>query len=177
MRGYQHMFWQQRKLPADDAAREFSVTALGFADTFVQYVASTQGAASASVGEARRVEACALIVAAVQATFTASAFTREETAKVVPLVRDSLVESWHTPGADNVQFSLRVRERSDTYLRHQDSLSQLKTATRFMMELVANLDAEARELLPVRTLTALLAHRMLSDVRRLNELKSGFSIG
>jgi hypothetical protein len=30
--------------------------------------------------------------------------------------------------------------------------------------------------LPVKTLTALLAHRILSDLRRLNEVKAGFSV-
>lgn len=172
----ENMLWRHRRLTADEVARDFSVTAQSFADTFVQYVSTTNGGENDPVVESRRVETCALIWAAIEATFTASAFTEEERFKVVPLIRDALVPAWRKYRVDSDDFITRVRERSGAYLRHQDSLSQLKTATGFMNELVANLDPEALKLLPVRTLTALLAHRMLSDVRRLNELKSGYSI-
>lgn len=170
------MFWQHRKLSADDVARDFSVTAQTFADTFVQYVAAEHAGESATLVEIRRRESCALIWASIEATFMASAFNEEERIKVVPLVRDALVPLWRKYRIDSEDFITRVRERSSGYLRHHDRFSQLKTATGFMNEFVSNLDAESLKLLPVRTLTALLAHRMLSDVRRLNELKSGYSI-
>jgi hypothetical protein len=96
--------------------------------------------------------------------------------KVLPLVRDALVPSWRRYRVDSDDFVTRVRERSAAYLRHQDPSSQIKTATGFMNELVSNLDPGAVNLLPARTLTALVAHRMLSDVRRLNEIKSGYSV-
>ena len=172
----ENMFWQHRSLPADDVARDFAVTAQTFADTFVQYLAEPHGTENPVVIEARRRESCALIWAAIEATFNASALTHDERMKVVPLIRDSLVPSWRKYRGDSEDFITRVRERSAAYLRHQDPLSQLKTATGFMNELLANLDSESTKLLPVRTLTALLAHRMLSDLRRLNELKSGYSI-
>ena len=170
------MHWEHRKLAAVDVARDFSVTAQTFADTFVQYVAADHGAEPVEALETRRRESCALIWAAVEATFAASALTEEERVKVVPLVRDSLVPAWRKYRAASDDFITRVRERSAVYLRHQDPLSQLKTANGFMNELVANLDAEAVKLLPVKTLTALLAHRMISDLRRLNEIKSGHAI-
>ena len=172
----EHMHWQQRRLAADTVAREFSVSAQTFADTFVQYVEMANQGDSPLLLETRRRESCALIWAAVEATFGASAFTEDERLKVVPMVRDALVPSWRKYRADSEDFVTRVRERSADYLRHQDPLSQIKTATGFMNELIANLDAEALKLLPVRTLTALLAHRMLSDVRRLNEIKSGHTV-
>jgi hypothetical protein len=170
------MFWQHRRLSADEVARDFAVTAQAFADTFVQYVAAAHGGESDAVMETRRLESCALIWAAVEATFRASALNEGERQKVVPLVRDALVPQWRKYRGDSDDFITRVRERSAAYLRHQDLLSQLKTATAFMNELASNLDAEVVKLLPVRTLTALLAHRMLSDLRRLNEIKSGHTI-
>jgi hypothetical protein len=170
------MRWQHRKLSADEAARDFCVTAQAFADTFVQYVCAEHDGEGTALIERRRGECCALIWAVLAATFDASALTRDERAKVVPLVRESLLPSWRKYRVDGDDFIARVRERSGAYLRHQDPGSQLKTATGFMNELVSSLDAEAVRLLPVRTLTAMLAHRMLSDLRRLNELKANCSI-
>jgi hypothetical protein len=172
----ENMLWQHRRLSADEVARDFSVTAQAFADTFVQYVAAAHGPEPDAVVESRRRETCALIWAAIEATFLASAFTEEERMKVVPLVRDALVPGWRKYRVDSDDFITRVRERSGAYLHHRDAFSQLKTATAFMNELVSSLDAEAVRLLPVKTLTALLAHRMLSDLRRLNEIKAGHSI-
>jgi len=170
------MFWQPRKLTADEVARDFAVSAQAFADTLVQYVAAEHAGESDAVVETRRRESCALIWAAIEATFAASAFTEEERTKVVPMVRDALVPHWRKYRADSEDFLTRVRERSAAYLRHQDPLSQIRTATLFMNELLSNLDAETTSLLPAKTLTAMLAHRMLSDVRRLNEIKAGHSV-
>jgi hypothetical protein len=170
------MFWQQRKMSAADVARDFAVTAQTFADTFVQYVAAAHVGENPVVVETRQRESCALIWATIEATFLASAFTDDERLKVVPLIRDTLVPGWRKYRVETDDFITRVRERSGAYLRHRDSLSQLKTAAGFMNELVSNLDADLVKLLPVKTLTALLAHRILSDLRRLNEVKAGFSI-
>ena len=172
----ENMLWQHRRIPADTVARDFSVTAQAFADTFVQYVAASQDGETPALIEARRRESYALIWATIEATFVASAFTEAERMKVVPMIRDTLVPSWRKYQVDSDEFVARVRERSADYLRHQDALSQIRTATGFMAELVSNLDADAVKLLPVRTLSALLAHRMLSDVRRLNEIKSGHTV-
>jgi hypothetical protein len=171
------MFWQHRRLSADEVARDFAVTAQAFADTFVQYVAASHGGESEAVMETRRRESCALIWATIEAIFLASALNEQERDKVVPLVRDALVPQWRKYRGDRDDFITRVRERSGAYLRHRDPVSQLRTATGFMNELIASLDGDAVSLLPVRTLTALLAHRMISDLRRLNEIKAGHVIG
>jgi hypothetical protein len=170
------MLWQHRKLAAEDLARDFSVTAQTFGDTFVQYVAGSPQGESSAVVELRRRECCALTWAAIEATFIASALSEEERDKVVPLVRDALMPYWRKYRVNTEDFITRVRERSAAYLRHQYPMSQLKTATGFMNELSANLDPDGVHLLPLRTLTALLAHRMLSDLRRLNEIKAGHTI-
>ena len=170
------MFWQPRRLAARDLARDFVVTAQAFADTFVQYVAAEHVGESAKIVAHRRQETCAAVWASIVATFMSSAFSDEERDKVLPLVREELVPNWRKYRADDLDFSARVIERSGAYLRHYDPHSQLRTAAGLLNELLASIDRPAAELLPVRTLTALLAHRMLSDLRRLNEIKSGHSI-
>jgi hypothetical protein len=170
------MLWQHRKLTADDLARDFAVSAQTFADTFIQYVAPPNVGEDAAVVARRHFESCALVWALIKATFIASALTLDECAKVVPLVRDLLIPNWRKYYPDG-RFSIDdIRARAADYLRHQNPLSQLKTATAFMYELVASLDEDGARLLPVKTLTAILAHRMLSDLRRLNEIKAGHSI-
>jgi hypothetical protein len=170
------MFWQHRKLTADELAREFSVTAQAFSDGFIQYVAAGQSGESPEIRERRHAEACALILASIEATFMASALTQAEREKVVPRVRESLSSYWCKYSPGRMDFVDRVKARACVYLQLQDELSQLKTATRMILELAANLDADAATSLPTRTLTALLAHRMLADSWRLNEIKAGFSI-
>jgi hypothetical protein len=170
------MHWQHRKLAAEDVARDFSLTAQTFADTFVQYVAAPHGSENPVVIGRRHREACALVWASIEATLRASALTEDEHVKIVPMVRERLIPYWRKYGQDDGAFIERVRERAVDYLRYQEPLSQLKTATGMIRELMASLDPEGANMLPVKTLTAIVAHRMLSDLRRLNELKSGHSI-
>lgn len=168
--------WQQRVTAAKDLARDFVVTAQAFADTFIQYVgADGNGEDVVRVGHRRR-ETCAAVWAAIVATFDASALTEDEKVRVVPLVRETLFVYWEKYCGSESETLASILERSDHYLRHSDRGSQLKTATAILNELVGSLDEEGARLLPARTLTALLAHRMLSDLRRLNEIKAGYSI-
>jgi hypothetical protein len=170
------MMWQHRAMRAKDLARDFVVTAQAFADTFIQYVAADgHGEMIARVGHRRR-ETCAAVWAAVVATFDASALTEDEKARVVPLVRETMFVYWAKYCGSEMDTLAGILERSAHYLRHSDRGSQLKTATAILNELVASLDEEGARLLPVRTLTALLAHRMLSDLRRLNEIRAGHAI-
>jgi hypothetical protein len=171
------MFWRPRRLAARDLARDFVVTAQAFADTFVQYVVAEQVGESATIVAHRSQETCAAVWASIQATFMSSALSDEEREQVLPLVQEALVPNWRKYRADELDFTARVIERASQYLCHYDPDSQLKTATGLMNQLMDSIDRPAAELLPVRTLTALLAHRMLSDLRRLNEIKAGNTIG
>jgi hypothetical protein len=170
------MMWRPRKIAAPDLARDFAVTAQAFADSFVQYIAAEEMALDADILAHRRRETCAAVWASIEATFAASGFTDAERAIVLPLVRDSLLPFWHKH-CGSVDVDEMLGARVTHYLRDQDRHSQLKTATSIMNGLIAALDADASRLLPVRTLTALLAHRMLSDLRRLEEIKAGCTIG
>lgn len=170
------MFWQPRKLAATELAQDFAVTAQAFADTFIQYLAAEVVGDDSTILSHRRLETCAAVWASIEATFLSSALGEEDRAKVVPLVREALVPNWRKYRSGEVDFIARVIDRSREYLGHYDPSSQLKTAMGLMNELLASIDRPAAELLPVRTLTALLAHRMLADLRRLNEIKAGHQI-
>lgn len=170
------MFWQPRKLAATELARDFAVTAQAFADTFIQYLAAEAVGDDSMVLSRRRQETCAAVWASIEATFLSSALGAQERGKVLPLVREALVPNWSKYRSDEFDFTSRVLERAGEYLAYYDQHSQLKTATGILSELVASIDRPAAELLPVRTLTALLAHRMLADLRRLNDIKAGHQI-
>ncbi len=170
------MMFFQRRIAAQEVARDFVVTAQAFADTFVHYIAADDERIDRTVLAHRRREACAAVWAAILATFEASGFTETERATVLPLVREGLVPLWHKHCGRDESLSEVFDRRATHYLRERDPDSQLKTASRIMNEVVAVLDADCARLLPVRTLTALLAHRMLTDLRRLGELKSNYTI-
>lgn len=168
--------WQPRRISAQEVARDFVVTAQAFADTFVQYIAAEELARDAAVLAHRKRESCAVVWAAIVATFEASGFTAADRGLVLPLVRDALMPFWHAHCGRDAQVGEALAERAAHFLRERDPDSQLKTATRIMNELMTVLDVEGAQLLPVRTLTALLAHRMLADLRRLDEVKANYSI-
>jgi hypothetical protein len=54
--------------------------------------------------------------------------------------------------------------------------SPLKTAIGIMKDLLGSIDPKAVQTFATKRLAALLAHRMLTDLRRLNELNSTGSI-
>jgi hypothetical protein len=170
------MFWQHRKMTAQELARDFAVTAQAFADMFVQYVAAESHSGDILLVDQRRRETCAAVWAAISATFDASALSHDERIKVVPIVRDALLPYWQKHCAKESDLVGKITERSTHYLRSRDSSNQLRTATGIVNDLLASIDTQAAKALPVKTLTALLAHRMLSDLRRLNEIKSMYAI-
>ncbi len=170
------MMFVQRRIAAQQVARDFVVTAQVFADTFVQYIASDEGNLAAEVRAHRRREACAAVWASIRATFDASGFTETERLAVLPLVRAALIPFWQKHCNREEGLGELFDGRATHYLRNRDPDSQLKTAARIMQEVVAALDGDAARVLPVRTLTALLAHRMLTDLRRLGEIKANYTI-
>jgi hypothetical protein len=170
------MFVNERKIAARDVARDFAVTAQAFADTFVQYIAADESDVDPEVLAHRRRETCAAVWAAILATFEVSGFTEAERNTVLPLIQETLMPFWqkHCGRADDLADVLAARAKH--YLRERDPESQLKTATHIMTGVMEAIGPGAGRMLPVRTLTALLAHRMLTDLRRLGEIKASYSI-
>ena len=170
------MMFVQRRIAALEVARDFVVTAQAFADTFVHNIAAEDARLDAAALAHRRRETCAVVWAAIIATFDASGFTETERRAVLPLVREALIPLWQKHCGREQDLGEAFDRRAALYLRGRDPDSQLKTASRIMNEMVAALDPDAARLLPVRTLRALLAHRMLTDLRRLGEIKANYTI-
>jgi hypothetical protein len=157
---------------ASEVARDFVTTANSFADSFSAYIAQRSGEVDDAMVCRRRSEACAAVWAAIVATFEASALTDQEKARIVPLVRQEMLRAWNRHCAVEPTFVDKISSRSTYYLRHQDRTSQLTTATNIMRDLLESIDPEAARALPARRLAAVIAHRMLVDLSRLNDLKA-----
>jgi hypothetical protein len=164
------------RMSAQELARDFVSTARTFADAFIQVIAPENGADEADVLLARRREACAALWAAVVATFDASALTDQEKARIVPLVRQEMLGAWNEHCAGDPAVLYDITERSTHYLRNIDRSSQLRTATNLLNDLLGSIDSEAAQTLPARRLAAMVAHRMIGALQRLNEIKAGHSI-
>ena len=105
----------------------------------------------------------------------ASALRSDEVLSMSSLLFTCLEPAWkkHWSGVDEMQ----LRDRAQKYLNQKDAQSQVKTASKIaacFFETVHVTKEGQRRL--VRQLAALLGHRMLSDVHRLNEVKMNFRI-
>jgi hypothetical protein len=164
------------RVSAQQLARDFVATAETFADSFIQHLVPENATEDADVLLARRREACAALWAAIVATFEASALTDREKARIVPLVRQEILAAWNKHCASDPALLYDIRERSNHYLRNSDRSNQLATATNLMRDLLEAIDPEAARALPARRLAAMVAHRMLGDLQRLNAIKADYSI-
>jgi hypothetical protein len=161
---------------AMDLARDFAVSAQSFADTFIQYIAPQNGNCKPEELLRYRREGCAALWAASVATFEASALTDQEKVLVVPIVRQELLAAWNKHCAGDAGNLYEIAERSTHYLRNHDRSSQLLTATNIVNALLEAIDPEAARAVSTKRLTAMIAHRMLSDLKHLNEVKARYSI-
>jgi hypothetical protein len=166
----------QGSMSAQELTRDFVSTARTFADEFVQLIAPDDAVGEAEVLLGRRRETCAALWAAIVATFDASALTDHEKARIVPLVRQEMLAAWNRHCAGDAAVLYDITDRSNHYLRNIDRASQLKTATNLLKCLLESIDTEAASALPARRLAAMVAHRMLGDLQRLNEIKADHSI-
>jgi hypothetical protein len=164
------------KIRAEDLAKDFVSSAQSFADTFVQYIAPATADESSEDIRRRRRESCAALWAAIVATFEASALTDQERARVIPLVRQQLLAGWNKHCANDPAHLDEIGVRSTHYLRNHDRSSQLATATNIMKDLLQALDPAIALAVPMKRLAAMIAHRMLADLRHLNEIKAGHLI-
>jgi hypothetical protein len=165
-------FVSRPKMRAEDLAKDFVGSALSFADTFVQYVSPATKVERLEDIQQRRRESCAAVWAAIVATFEASALTDQERARVIPLVRHQLLADWNKHCANDPAHLDEIAERSTHYLRNHDRSSQLATATNITKDLLQAIDPAIARSVPMKRLAAMIAHRMLADLRQLNEIKA-----
>jgi len=164
------------KKSAEDVARDFATSAGNFVDTFVHLVVPDETAIDPAERDQRRREVCAAAWASFVATFDSSALTDREKARIVPLVRQDLLMTWMKHCAGDPAHLDDITERSTHYLRHHDRASQLATAMAIVKDLLGAIELEGTRAGFARRAASMIAHRMLVDLGRLNDLKAKFTI-
>jgi hypothetical protein len=165
----------RRGIPAKKVARDFGLNLTSFVDEVMALVSELKpDQASASAAERRR-EACGALWAAILLSLDASALRSDEADALGPLLFACLEPTWrkHWSAVDAHQ----LRARAQKYLNHKDARSQVKTASRIVacfFDTIQVTDQGRRRL--AKRLAALLGHRMLGDIHRLNEVKMNSGI-
>lgn len=163
----------RRAKPKDarEVARDVASTANSFTDTLLQHISPDDADLDPTELQRRRRTACGALWAAIVATFEASALTDQEKARILPIVRQEMLAAWNKHCVADSVGQEEIMDRARLFLRHQDRSNAMRTATAIMTDLMDALDPRAVQTFTTKRLAALLAHRMLVDLRRLNELK------
>jgi len=127
--------------------------------------------------ESRRREVCAAVSAAMSFALDASTLTPEERAKLEPVLREVLLPFWNRNCGAHEGAAEYITGRSGFYLSNKVPGSQVKTAVSIVTLLVDALELPAeRKSELVQSLSPSFAHRMVSDVYRLNDVRSRYGM-
>jgi hypothetical protein len=167
------MFFSQRKIPADQLARNYVLAVETFADELHEQI--TSGGRALNADQQR--EVCAAVWAAIRTTLDASALSDRETRKLEPLIFETMAPHWRKHCATDADIHGALHQRSSHYLRNRDLESQLKTASNIVNVLMDTVESDrsarsARE----RLLATHIAYRILEDLQDLNNIKTNHVI-
>jgi len=165
----------RRGISAKKVARDFGLDITSFIDEVLALVSELAAdEAAASLGERRR-ESCAVLWATILLSLDASALRADEAHALRSSLFASLESAWskHWSAVDEDQLRIRAQK----YLHHKDARSQVKTASKIVACFFDTIQvSEQGQRRLGKRLAALLGHRMLTDVHRLNEVKMNFRI-
>lgn len=167
----------ERRISASKLARDYGVSIHDFTNEVVALLARAQGdGVSLRSGQGRR-EVCAAVSAAMVASLDASTLSVEERAKLQPLIDEVLMPFWTTHCSADSGAAAYITSRAGHYLSGRVPGSQVKTAVNIVAALLDALgvQAERREALTLQ-LAPSFAHRMVSDIYRINEVRTKFGI-
>jgi len=165
----------RRGISAKKVARDFGLDITSFIDEVLALVSElAPDQASPSIAERRR-ETCAVLWTTILLSLDASSLRADEAQALRSSLFACLEPAWkrHWSAVDEDQ----LRARAQKYLNHKDARSQVKTASKIVacfFDTIEVTEQGHRRL--GKRLAALLAHRMLTDVHRLNEVKMNFRI-
>jgi hypothetical protein len=162
----------RRGIPAKQAARDFGASLTSYLVEALALVSELEHDQDKFSERDRCFETCAALWATIVISMEASALLGEERETLLPLVFAALEPMWAKHcGTEKAAFG-RLRTRADAYLALRSPRSHVATATAIVQHLLHTLGAPEKENhLRAQRLAALLAHRMLGDIYRLNELK------
>lgn len=164
-------------ISASELARNYGVSLNEFADEVIALLARLEKDPPAERVAARRREVCAAVSAAMSFALDASTLTPEERARLDPLLREVLVPFWNKHCAADQDAAGYIIERSGFYLSNRVAGSQVKTAVSIVTLLVDALDLPSeRKADLIEKLSPSFAHRMVSDIYRLNDVRARFGV-
>jgi hypothetical protein len=166
----------QRGMPASQLARDYGVSLKDFSNEVIALLARVDGADTAG-NSARRREICAAVSATMAIALDTSSLSDEERAKLRPLLHEVLLPFWNSHCAGDARAANLITERSTHYLGRRVMGSQIKTAVNIVTALLDALEipAERRNELAA-TLAPSFAHRLVSDIHRINDVRARFGI-
>jgi hypothetical protein len=167
------MDFSQRKIPADQLARNYVLAVETFADELHEQITSDGRALT----DDQQREVCAAVWAAIRTTLDASALSDRERKKLTPLIFETMVPHWRKHRANDADIHEVLHQRSSHYLRNRDLASQLKTASNIVNVLMDTVGIgwsarSARE----KLLATHIAYRILEDLQDLNNIKANHVI-
>jgi hypothetical protein len=167
----------RRGIPAKKVARDFGGSLTTYVEEVTALVGQLDDAASPLSPQDRCFETCAALWATIVISMESSALRNDERAALEPIVFSMLEPFWGKYcGTERAAFG-RLRTRAQQYLALKHPRSHVNTGAAITTQLfrTLQLDERAHQVL-ARRIAALLAHRMLGDIHRLNEVKVQFGI-
>jgi hypothetical protein len=167
----------RRGVPASQLARDYGVSLNGFVEEVVALLARVEGGQASGLAPTRNREVCAAVAAAMTAALDASTLTVEERAKLDPLLDEVLLPFWNSHCANDPDAVEYINSRVPYYLARREKTSQVRTAVGIVSALIEALAVpkEHQDRLS-RTLSPSFAHRLVSDLYRLNDVRTKFGI-
>jgi hypothetical protein len=140
-------------------------------ETLYREVAQSRGELNELEDDARRREVCAAVWTTVQAALRASLLSPGQQQFVLNALSSRLSSYWQENRWSHNSVAAEIRARASVYLRHIDSRDPVSSALG-IVELLLEATAMPAGATQSRTLAALIAHRITSDVWLFNDWES-----
>jgi hypothetical protein len=164
-------------MSVSELARNYGVSLNSFADDVLALLARLDADPPPARLAARRREVCAAVSAAMTFALDASNLTPEERATLDPLLREVLLPFWNKHCSADADAGSYIAERSTYYLSNRVPGSQVKTAVSIVSTLLDVLGLpEERKIEVARLLTPSFAHRMVTDLYHINDVRTRFGL-
>lgn len=166
------MTFGRRRIPAKKLARDYGQSLSVFMHAVLALISELDSQDSDFNKRERCREAFAALWGATVISLQSSALGVDEQEVLTPLLLRALMPLWKKHCGADEQIPLQMHDRARKYIGQKDARSQIKTATRIVERLLETLEVTERGKRRLgKRLSALVAHRMLGDIHRLNEVK------
>jgi hypothetical protein len=160
-----------RSITAHELAADYVACAHDFFDSVVNLCERLDEVDDVRV--LRHEDACAMLWAVILTGLEASSLSEEERRQISPFLLQAYLAYWRKHCSE----ALAPQQLYQRYLRRRDPHNQLRTATAIADTLFNELEiADPIRASYSKLFSALFAHRILSDVQYVNEIKAVYTI-